>query len=95
MSIVDLPPTLLQSNLRLFVRMTILQEREIKLQELPDVGSKAVLILGDSEWHYGPIVKARVYRSDKCTLGSATLHSGPGGALDLFCGYFSNSKLQS
>ena len=67
----------------------------IKLQELPDVGSKAVLILGDSEWHYGPIVKARVYRSDKCTLGSATLHSGPGGALDLFCGYFSNSKLQS
>lgn len=31
MSIVDLPFTLLQSNLRLFVRMTILQEREIKL----------------------------------------------------------------
>ena len=65
------------------------------MQELLDAGSEVILILGEPEWHYGPVVIVRVYRSDKCSFGSATPHSGPGGALNLFCGYFSNFKLQS
>ena len=46
MSIVDLPPTLLQSNLRLFVRMTILQERESSCRNYLMLALKQYSFLG-------------------------------------------------